>query len=168
MALTLHALSPALASAWDRASRRERTMIVAAAVVLIGAAGWSWLWQPMHADIARLARDLPRAHGVLAAARAQAGELIALQRASGTARSGDPRAAVERVLAERNLRPAVTALDVQDGRVRLTFAAVRFDTLVAMLDSLARTDGLRAVDAVLAARVEPGTVRAELTFARSP
>jgi hypothetical protein len=67
---------------------------------------------------------------------------------------------------ERGLRPAVTALDVQDGRVRLTFAAVRFDALVALLDALARTDGLRAVDAVLAARVEPGTVRAELTLAR--
>jgi type II secretory pathway component PulM len=70
------------------------------------------------------------------------------------------------VLAERGLRPAVTAIDVQDGRVRLTFAAVRFDALIALLDALARTDGLRAVDAVLAARVEPGTVRAELTLAR--
>ncbi len=141
-------------------------MIVAAAVVLAAAAGWTWLWQPMNADIARLSRDLPRAHGVLVAARAQASDLIALQRASGTGKSGDPRAALERVLAERNLRPAVTALDVQDGRVRLTFAAVRFDALVTLLDTLARTDGLRAVDAVLAARVEPGTVRAELTFAR--
>jgi type II secretory pathway component PulM len=81
-------------------------------------------------------------------------------------RAADPRAAVERALAERSLRPAVTALDEKDGRVRLTFAAVRFDALVALLDALAKTDGLRAVEAVLAARVEPGTIRAELTLAR--
>lgn len=166
MALSLHALSPALAHAWDRASPRERAMIAAAAVVLVLAAGWAWLWQPMNADIARLSRDLPRAQGVLATARGQADALVALQRTSSATKAADPRAAVERVLAERSLRPAVTALDEKDGRVRLTFAAVRFDALIATLDTLAKTDGLRAVDAVLAARVEPGTVRAELTFAR--
>ena len=166
MAFSLHALSPDLANAWDRASRRERAMIVGATVVVALAAGWVWVWQPMNADIARLQRDFPRARTVLATARAQADSLVALQRTSASAKGSDPRAAVERVLAERSLRPAVTALDVQEGRVRLTFAAVRFDALIALLDALARTDGLRAVDAVLAARVEPGTVRAELTLAR--
>jgi type II secretory pathway component PulM len=166
MALSLHTLSPGLAQAWDRASRRERAMIAGAAIVLALAAGWVWVWQPMNDDIARLQRDLPRAHAVLATSRAQADALAALQRTSAPAKSVDPRAAVERVLAERSLRPAVTALETQEGRVRLTFAAVRFDALVALLDTLARTDGLRAVDAVVAARVEPGTVRAELTLAR--
>lgn len=166
MAFSLHALSPGLAHAWDRASRRERAMIVGAALVVALAAGWVWVGQPMNADIARLQRDLPRAHSVLATAGAQADALVALQRASGAATSTDPRAAVERVLAERSLRPAVAALDVQEGRVRLTFTAVRLDALIAVLDALARTDGLRAVDAVVAARVEPGTVRAELTLAR--
>jgi len=166
MAFSLHALSPGLAHAWDRASRRERSMIVAAAIVVALAVAWVGVWQPMNADIARLERDLPRARTVLATARAQADALVALQRTAASAPSADPRVAVERVLAERGLRPAVTALDVQDGRVRLTFAAVRFDALIALLDALARTDGLRAVDAVVAARVEPGTVRAELTLAR--
>jgi type II secretory pathway component PulM len=166
MGLSLHTLSPGLAHAWDRASRRERAMIIGAAIVVALAAGWVWIWQPMNADIARLQRDLPRAHGVLTTARSQADALVALQRTSTAVKSGDPRAAVERVLAERSLRPAVTALDVQESRVRLTFAAVRFDALIAFLDALAKADGLRAVDAVVAARVEPGTVRAELTLAR--
>jgi type II secretory pathway component PulM len=166
MAFSLHMLSPGLGHAWDRASRRERALIVGAGIVVALAAGWTWIWQPMNADIARLQRDLPRAHGVLTTARAQADALVALQRTSVAAKISDPRAAVERALAERSLRPAVTALDVQEGRVRLTFAAVRFDALIAFLDASARIDGLRAVDAVLAARVEPGTVRAELTLAR--
>ena len=142
MPFSLHALSPGLASAWDRASPRERAMIVIAAVVLVLAAGWTWLWQPMKADIARLQR------GPSARARRPRDRACASQRPGGAAahvrarQSADPRAAVERVLAERGLRPAVAALDVQDGRVRLTFAAVRFDALIGLLDALARTDGV--------------------------
>ena len=119
----------------------------------------------MNADIARLARDLPRAHGVLGDG-ARAGRcVVALQRARA-ANGADPRAAVERVLAERGLRPAVTALESRKGRVRLTFAAVRFDALSSVARHVgAHRGGLRAVEAVLAARVEPGTVRAELTLA---
>lgn len=166
MRLELHSLSPALASAWERASARERLLVLMAAFVVVFAIAWTWVWQPMKADIARLQRDLPRAQGTLAAARAQASELVALSRASAPVKSGDPRVAVERVLAERGLRPAVATLDLADGRVRLTFGAVRFDALPGVLDTLARTDGLRVVDAVLTARVEPGTVRAEFTIAR--
>ncbi len=163
---SLHVLSPALAGAWDRASRRERALIALAAAVVVFAVLWLWMWQPMNADIARLERDLPRARAVLAAARAQADDLVALQRSSARARSGDPRAAVERVLAERGLRAAVGTLDAQDGRVRLGFPAVRFDALVGLLDTLAKSEGLRAVDATLTARVEAGTVRADVTLAR--
>ena len=163
---SLHALSPALADAWDRASRRERALIALAAAVVAFAVLWLWLWQPMTADIARLERDLPRTQAVLAAARAQADDVAALQRASARAKTGDPRAAVERVLAERSLRAAVGTLDAQDGRVRLGFPAVRFDALVGLLDTLAKSEGLRAVDATLTARVEAGTVRADVTLAR--
>ena len=166
MTLRLYTLSPALASAWERASARERVLVATAIFVVVFAIAWTWLWQPMNADIARLQRDLPRARGTLAAARAQANELVALSRAPAPVKSGDPRVAVERVLAERGLRPAVATLDFADGRVRLTFGAVRFDALPGILDALARTDGLRIVDAVLTARTVPGSTRAELTFAR--
>ena len=163
---TLHTLSPALAGAWDRASRRERALIALAAAVVAFAVLWLWIWQPMNADIARLERDLPRTQAVLAAARAQSDDLVALQRSSASAKSGDARAAVERVLAERGLRAAAGTLDVQDGRVRLGFPAVRFDALVGLLDALAKSEGLRAVDATLTTRVDAGTVRADVTLAR--
>ena len=166
MDFSLHSLSPSLAGRWDRASSRERWLVGIAAAVVILAAAWTWVWQPMQLDTTRMQRDLPRAKGVLAGMRAQVDDLATLQRTSAAAKTGDPRTAVERVLAERGLRPAVASLDVQDGRVRLTFAAVRFDALIPALDALRKTDGLRAVDIVLATRVEPGTVRAELTLAR--
>jgi type II secretory pathway component PulM len=163
---SLPSLAPGLASAWERWSARERTLVALALAVVVLGAGYSWLWRPMTSDIARMTRDLPAAQGALAAARAQADSLAALQRSAASPKAGDPRAAVERALAERNLRPAVSLLDVADGRVRLTFAAVRFDALPDFVASLARSDGLRVSEATLTARVEPGTVRAEFTFTR--
>lgn len=157
---------PGIARGWERASPRERAMLGAAALVVIAALGWAFIWQPMTNDIARMQRDNARNHAVLAAARAQAADLAALAREPRPAAGGDARAAVERVIAERGLRPALTSIDLQDGRVRVLFNSVRFETLAATLDALARTDGLRLADAVLTTRVEPGTVRAELTFVR--
>lgn len=165
MAHPLHALSPRLAATWDAASPRERALVLLAIVVVAGAALYTWAWRPLTGDIARLERDLPVARATLAAARAQADALVALQRAPAGTRSDDPRAAVERVLADRRLRQSVSLLDVADGRVRLTFNAVRFDALPETLAALGR-EGLRPVEAVLTARVEPGTVRAEFTLAR--
>lgn len=165
MALTLHSLSPRLAGTWDGASARERMLVVVAGVVVAGAALYAWLWRPMTDDIARLTRDLPTARATLAAARAQADGIVAAQRAAPAPGNDNSRAVVERVLAERRLRPSVSLLDVADGRVRLTFDAVRFDALPATLAAMER-EGLRPVEAVVTARVEPGTVRAEFTLTR--
>jgi type II secretory pathway component PulM len=127
---------------------------------------WAIVWQPMVADTARLLRERTRDATVLAAARADAEEIAGLRRAPAAPRNGDARAAVERVLAERGLRPMLTSLEVQDGRVRTTFAAVRFDALTGALDTLAKNDGIFPVEITLTPRVEPGTLRAELTLAR--
>jgi len=48
----------------------------------------------------------------------------------------------------------------------LVFAAVGYDALIAALEALQRDEKLRAVEAVITARVEPGMVRAEITLAR--
>lgn len=165
MARSLKTLSPRLAGAWEGASRRERALVVLAAVVIVGALLYTAVWRPMTADIERLSRDLPVARASLAAARAQADTLVALQRAGNNPRGDDPRAVVERVLVERKLRPAVSLLDVNDGRVRLTFNAVPFVALPEALAALGR-EGVRPVEAVITARVEPGTVRAEFTLSR--
>lgn len=156
----------AIVGMWQRSSVREQRMIVAAATVVGLAIGWVLVWKPMTADIERLARDVPRAQGVLAAALAQADNLVALQRTPPPARTQEPLAAVERVLAERNLRASVSALDLSEGRVRLTFAAVRFDAIPGLLDALNRVAGVRAAAATLTPRVEPGLVRAEFSLAR--
>jgi general secretion pathway protein M len=154
-------------AAWQRASPREQRMIAVATLVVVLGLGYAFVWKPMQSDIDRLGRDLPRARSVLAAARAQADSIVALERAPAPVRTQEPLAAVERVLAERNLRQAVTALDAQEGRVRLTFAAVRFDAIPGMLDALLKTAGVRAAEATITQRVEAGMVRAEFALTRS-
>jgi len=148
---------------WQRMSPREQQLVAIAAVVVLGALGWIGVWLPMNADLARLARDVPRSEALAANARAQADDIVALTRASAPVR-GEPLAAVERVLAERNLRGSVTSLDMQEGRVRMTFAMVRFDALAPLLDALSRGAALVPADITLHPRVEAGFVRAEIAL----
>ena len=157
---------PALALAWDRMSPRERRFAIAAVAVVLLAAAWGWLWQPLQEDSLRARRELVRDRAVLATARAQAAELTGLQRGTQTPPGGDSRVAIERVLGERGLQRALTSLEVKDNRTTLTFAAIGFNALVGVLDALAKTDGLRPLEATLTARVDPGNVRAEITLTR--
>jgi type II secretory pathway component PulM len=50
--------------------------------------------------------------------------------------------------------------------VSVAFGAIEFDALVGALEALQRDARLRVVEATIAARVEPGVVRAELVLAR--
>lgn len=149
---------------WQRMSTRERRMVTAAAALVFGAIAWVALWSPMTADTARLARDVPRTEALATEARAQAGDIASLARTPAPSRAPNPLPAVERVLAERNLRAAVTSLDFSEGRVRMTFAMVRFDALPALVDALTRGAGLVPSDVTLQPRVEPGFVRAEFVL----
>jgi type II secretory pathway component PulM len=156
----------AMVGAWDGASVRERRLVLCAGVIVLVALFWAFAWQGIVADSARAERDLVRDRAVLSRARAQADEITGLQHASETARTGDARTAVERVLNDRGLKPMLTSLDVQERRVRLTFAAIRFDALIGTLDALAKSDGLRPIELTLTPRVEPGSLRAEITLGR--
>jgi len=141
-------------------SRVERRIVVAIAVAVGVAVLWLGLWQPLRhdAEAMRSARDANAS--TLAAARKMTEEAAGLARATPAGAPANARAALERVLAQQNLRGAVTQLDWQEGRAHVVFAAIPYDALVALLEAL------RAVDATLTARVEPGAVRAELTLAR--
>lgn len=159
--------TPAPVARWLASkSRAERRNVAAIAVVTGVAVLWLGLWQPLRrdADAMRTTRDVNA--GALAAARKMTEEAAGLARATPTSAPADARAVLERILAQQNLRGAVTQLDWQEGRAHLVFAALSYDALVPLLEALQREGNLRAVDAALTARVEPGTVRAELTLAR--
>jgi type II secretory pathway component PulM len=95
-----------------------------------------------------------------------AGDIAELARMPPREVPTDMRAVLERILVQQNLRAAVTQLESRDGRAHVVFAAVGYDALVGVLEMLQRDAGLRAAEATLTARVEPGMVRADFTLAR--
>jgi type II secretory pathway component PulM len=159
-------IPPTLARAWDRASRRERRIATVGGIVVAIALAWGLVWQPLRADIERTRADRVRMGTMLAQTRTLFDQGTALSRTSPKPNSVDSREAVARAFAERGIRIPAASIDLRDNRARVVLPDVRFDTLVAAVAALSRDDGLRPVEGTLTARVEPGTVRAELTFAR--
>lgn len=120
----------------------------------------------MNGSIASARDDLQRSRAVLDVARARAAESASLARAQSPAEQDRPEDAIERVLRERGIAYRSNPGDAQSGAQGVVIDAVPFDTLVGALDVLAREHRVRAVEANVAARVEPGVVRAELLLAR--
>ena len=128
--------------------------------------GWWALWLPLVNDLAALRADAPRSRAALADAQRMADEI------AGLARRHRPRPQPIRARCSNARLPPPTCAPPsrsstgRTGRARVVFAAVDFARLVAALEALQRESGLAIVDATLTARVEPGTVRAELVLAR--
>lgn len=166
-ALSPHLPRSARVSRWWAAKRPyERRVVAAFAVLVVVTMGWLALWQPLQQDLAALRGAAPAERGALAEGERIAAEIAALARAAPLPPPPDAQSALERILSERGLRSSATQVDWRDGRARVAIDAVRFDTLVAALDVLEHDARLRIVEATLTARVDPGTVRAELVVAR--
>lgn len=159
--------APAPLARWLAEKSPGERRAIAATVVLAGLALlWAALWQPLVRDTATMRADRPGNAAALAGARQMSAEIAGLARTSAAPAPTDMRAGLERILVQHNLRGAVTQLDWQEGRARIVFAAIGYDALIVALEALQRESQLRAIDAVLTARVEPGVVRAELTLTR--
>ncbi len=159
-------LPPRLARWWASKSPGERRTMAAVALLVAATLAWLALWQPLQQDLAALRTAVPAERAALADGQRMAGEIAGLARASALPPAPEPQAAIERILGERGLRAGAAQVDWREGRARITLDAVRFDALVAALDALQRDARLHVVEATLTARVEPGTVRAELVVAR--
>lgn len=159
--------APVRATRWWAAKTRGDRRVAAAFAMVIGALiAWWALWQPLVRDIAAMRATAPRAAVALGEARRMADDMAGLTRMTAPKSAADPRADLERVLAQQGMRNAVTQLDWQEGRARLVFAAVGYGALIAALEALQRDAHLTVVEATLTARVESGSVRAEIVVAR--
>ena len=136
------------------------------AALVVAAAAVYALWLPLRRDLAAGDQALARIEARLATARRATDEIAALAREARTPRTSDARAAAERVVESQGLRGALTALVGEGDRVRLTFATLDFAALAMLLDRLAQEEQLFPVEALLAAQITPGVVRAELSLAR--
>lgn len=149
-------------AAWQaRATPRERVLVGAAVAILAAAAVWA-AGAPLARASAAAETQLASAQRALHRARADAAAVAAR---ADAVRPADLRAAAESALAAHGLRGAVTAFAVRDGRLELTFEAVDFAALTALVDTLRRDARAFPVDVLLVPRTAAGSVRAELAFA---
>lgn len=151
---------------WATKTRRERQIVGGLGTVVVIASAWFLVWQPMQQDIVRLRGEAPTVRAELSDAQRMAAEIAGLSRTGSAARPPAAPAVVAQILAERGLGPSAVQITWDEGRARLTANEVRFDTLLAALDAVQRDAGLRVIDATLTARVDPGTVRAEIVLGR--
>lgn len=153
-------------AAWQRLSPRERVLIALAAIVVAGALGYVAIYRPLAIDLHEIERAAAQGRSDVAVARRLADEVAGLAREPRTAQTADPRAATARVAAATGLGDALTAIDVREGSVRVTFADVGLDAFAAFVEAAGREELLFPSEMLLAARVTPGRVRAEATLER--
>jgi len=144
----------------------ERRIAAALAILVAIVALWTVVWQPMTRDATSLLVAQATDAAALARAREMTKEIGELARAGPKGIPSDARAELDRALLQQNLRSAVTSVDWRDGRAYVVLAAVSYDALIGALEALQRDARLRIVEGTITARVEPGTVRAELTLGR--
>jgi type II secretory pathway component PulM len=154
-----------IVAAWDASSPKRRRWLGVFAVAAVAIALIAAL-RPLPAAIARAESDVARTRSLLDVAQTRSADNESLARSSTPLRPGDLRPTVEGVMARFELRAAPVASATSEGRYAVVVDDARFDALVAALDALSRDAGVRVVAATLTARVEPGRVRADLTFAR--
>jgi type II secretory pathway component PulM len=149
---------------WQLRSPAERALWLAAGAFVGALLGWILLWQPLARDSERLERRLTEQRAALVSARRQADEIATLGRNTVAPSPRDGRADLEAALARQGLK--ATAIERgDDQRLRVTLDAVSFDNLARLIDGLQRDARLTVVDLTAAARIEPGQVRADMTFA---
>lgn len=153
-------------STWLRLSSRERALIALGLLVVVFGAGWPLLWQPIERDLEVRTAELAATRLRASEAQRAADEVVGLQRSAKAPRTADLRRAAESVVTMQGMKGALTALEASEGRVRLTFAAIDAVALAALVEALGRDELLFVSEAILATRVEPGRVRAELVLAR--
>lgn len=159
------ALPPKLSRWWAAKTSNERRTVAAIALLVAATLAWLVVWQPLQQDLAALRAAAPAERSALAEGERMAAEIAGLARAAPLPPAPEAQAALERILGARGLRGSTTQVEWREGRARIAVDAARFDVLVGALDTLQREARLRVVEATLTARVDPGTVRAEVVVA---
>ena len=150
---------------WHGLATRERVLIaLASAIIALGAT--LMLWRPIEQDLASTRRELDALLAQSQSLRRSVDEIAELRRSARNPRTADARAGAEATIASRGLRPSLTSVDTVEGRLRITFASIDTAALAGLLDALGREEQLFVREGTLAARIERGTVRAELTLVR--
>jgi general secretion pathway protein M len=148
---------------WLGLARRERGMVLTAAVVAAAVALYALAIEPAWLTRARIARELPPLQAQLAEIEALREEARLLrQQGFGTDSSGTLRAGAERSLA----RTGISATVVAEGERAITVTAskVPAPTWFGWMEEFGREARVRVARARVARAGSPGVVEAEAGF----
>jgi hypothetical protein len=110
--------------------------------------------------------DVARKSELLLTARKHVADSQALAGAGRPQRSGDARAAVDKVFAAVGVQTSRGSGANDDGQASIVIGNASFDNVVRAIDTLARDEAIHLVDGTITRLVESGRVRADLVFAR--
>jgi len=155
----------AMVATWDASSPARRRWLVVFAVFLAALALVAAL-RPLPAAIARAESEVGRTRSLLDVAQARIADNESLARTAAPLRAGDLRSAIDGVMARHELRAAPVPSASTEGRYSVVVDDVRFDTRGQRCgDDADASIACQHVECCHE-RVEPGRVRADLTFAR--
>ena len=156
----------ALSAFWAARSARERSVLLAGAVLVVLAALYAALWDPAMTARQRLSATLPKLRAQLEDMRLQKREIEQLRKALGpSSQSADLRALLRAAAGRSPFPRAVERIEWRSGdRVVVAAASVGFDQWLEWVRLLQRELGVRVDSCEIAALPQPGMVRVEAVF----
>jgi type II secretory pathway component PulM len=147
----------------DARPARERQVLRTALVLVPALLIWLWIWEPLSAAHARLARTLPaaRLQAIEFDRQASAFERMPARPARDATPARSPSEAIAASAARNGLGNAIGRVEAAgNDRLQVRLESVDFALLVRWLGRLAADDGL-VVDSLQAQAAGPGQVRVE-------
>jgi len=159
-------LKAAIAAFWAKRSARERTVLLAAAVLVLAAMLYSLLWEPGQAARKSLSATLPRLRAQVEDMRRQQKEILQLRKKLGAESSrGDLKALLQASVARTSFAKAVERSESLSGnKVLVQAGPPPFDAWLEWIEVLQRELGVRVDTCRITALDKPGLVRVEVTF----
>lgn len=136
---------------------RERVMVTAAAVVLIGAGMFIGVWQPLSAMRAAALADISRYETMTVRLRAAGPDALDV-----TTRQVAPATLITSSAGDLGL--AIRRLEPEGERIRVALEDAKFESVIVWLDTLESDHSLRVVSLELDRRTAPGVVSARVVL----
>lgn len=152
---------------WRERSSRERWAIGGGLTVLLLAALYAYLWQPMSDQRRRMRMRLPELRAQAAAMRTQAPEVARLKETHMVAAipPGGLQGALETAAQAEGMRDAITQIAPQAGnRARVVLAAASFDQWLKWVERLQTQSRVHLESCRIEPLEQPGMVKIEAEF----
>lgn len=154
-----------LGDAWRQRSPHERRILAAVAIAVAAILLATFAWLPLERQRARLAAELPKLRGSIAALERDAAEVKRLRALPpAPPRGASPLAALA---TDAGGLPGARITVMDERRVRVSGGDVGFASLLEWLRAAQATHGMRVESAQLEALAAPGRVRAEIVLTRA-